>query len=67
MYKYHHNHCTIFHFCFQAVPEDPTSFNSRKKLPADWCGLRDEILSEKVRISRTDFNISCVHFVSDFW
>ena len=33
---------------FQAVPEDPTSFNSRKKLPADWCGLRDEILSEKV-------------------
>lgn len=35
---------------FQAVPVDPTSFNSRKKLPADWCGLRDDVLSEKVSI-----------------
>jgi uncharacterized UPF0160 family protein len=32
----------------QAVPVDETSFNSRKKLPSVWCGLRDDILSEKV-------------------
>ncbi|CAM9477540.1 unnamed protein product [Ectocarpus fasciculatus] len=32
----------------QAVPVDPTSFNSRKKLPEVWCGLRDEVLSEKI-------------------
>ena len=31
----------------QAVPEDAHSFNSRKKLPSEWCGLRDEVLSEK--------------------
>ena len=30
----------------QAVPEDPQSFASRKKLPEVWCGLRDEVLSE---------------------
>lgn len=32
----------------QAVPEDPNSFNSRKKLPAEWCGVRDAALDEKV-------------------
>eukprot|EP00605_Chrysophyceae_sp_TOSAG23-4_P002545 GSChrysophyteH1.ASY1.ANO1.2810.1 assembled CDS len=30
----------------QAVPEDPQSFQSRKKLPKAWCGLRDEVLSQ---------------------
>lgn len=34
----------------QAVPVDPNSFASRKKLPTDWCGLRDEQLSEKTGI-----------------
>lgn len=34
----------------QAVPVDPNSFSSRKKLPTDWCGLRDEVLSEKTGI-----------------
>ena len=29
----------------QAVPVDPTSFKSRKTLPRDWCGIRDEALS----------------------
>ena len=32
----------------QAVPPSSDSFDSRKKLPADWCGLRDEVLSAKV-------------------
>lgn len=32
----------------QAVPVTPNSFDSRKKLPAEWCGLRDGVLSEKV-------------------
>jgi uncharacterized UPF0160 family protein len=32
----------------QAVPLTSNSFDSRKKLPADWCGLRDDVLSEKV-------------------
>lgn len=27
----------------------PNSFDSRKKLPAEWCGLRDGVLSEKVQ------------------
>jgi len=31
----------------QAVPEDAQSFDSRKKLPSEWCGLRDQILSDK--------------------
>lgn len=31
----------------QAVPVTPNSFDSRKKLPAEWQGLRDEVLSEK--------------------
>lgn len=31
----------------QAVPINPNSFDSRKKLPAAWCGLRDAELSEK--------------------
>lgn len=31
----------------QAVPEDAQSFNSRKKLPSEWCGLRDQVLSDK--------------------
>jgi uncharacterized UPF0160 family protein len=31
----------------QAVPVDPTSFSSRKKLPEEWCGLRDQELSDK--------------------
>eukprot|EP00601_Ochromonadales_sp_CCMP2298_P004820 CAMPEP_0173174840 /NCGR_PEP_ID=MMETSP1141-20130122/3566_1 /TAXON_ID=483371 /ORGANISM="non described non described, Strain CCMP2298" /LENGTH=351 /DNA_ID=CAMNT_0014096989 /DNA_START=50 /DNA_END=1105 /DNA_ORIENTATION=- len=34
----------------QAVPVSPNSFDSRKKLPADWCGLRDGVLSEKCGI-----------------
>jgi uncharacterized UPF0160 family protein len=34
----------------QAVPEDPNSFASRKKLPDVWCGLRDDILSEKTGV-----------------
>ena len=34
----------------QAVPMDPNSFASRKKLPTDWCGLRDDVLSEKTGI-----------------
>lgn len=29
----------------QAVPVDPTSFKSRKTLPRDWCGIRDDALS----------------------
>lgn len=32
----------------QAVPVTPNSFNSRKKLPEAWCGLRDNVLSEKI-------------------
>ncbi len=35
--------------CTQAVPVTPNSFDSRKKLPAEWCGLRDGVLSEKVQ------------------
>jgi uncharacterized UPF0160 family protein len=35
----------------QAVPLSPNSFDSRKKLPADWCGLRDAELSVKVILS----------------
>jgi uncharacterized UPF0160 family protein len=34
----------------QAVPVSPNSFDSRKKLPADWCGLRDKVLSDKCGI-----------------
>lgn len=34
----------------QAVPQDPSSFFSRKKLPDHLCGLRDNVLSEKVGI-----------------
>jgi uncharacterized UPF0160 family protein len=30
----------------QAVPQDPQSFLSRKKLPDVWCGLRDDVLSK---------------------
>lgn len=32
----------------QSVPVNPTSFDSRKKLP--WCGLRDEVLSKECGI-----------------
>jgi uncharacterized UPF0160 family protein len=35
----------------QAVPLNPNSFDSRKKLPSEWCGLRDAELSEKAGIS----------------
>jgi uncharacterized UPF0160 family protein len=35
----------------QAIPVDPHSFQSRKKLPDVWCGLRDNILSEKTGIA----------------
>eukprot|EP01038_Epipyxis_sp_PR26KG_P008227 gene8227-11133_t len=35
----------------QAVPLAPNSFDSRKKLPSIWCGLRDEVLSEKSGIA----------------
>lgn len=49
----------------KAVPEDPHSFESRKKLPEEWRGLRDDKLSEKVnncmfvpfKIICTDINI----------
>lgn len=34
--------------CVQAVPVTPTSFSSRRSLPASWCGLRDDALSTKV-------------------
>jgi uncharacterized UPF0160 family protein len=34
----------------QAVPVSPNSFESRKKLPEQWCGFRDQILSEKVNL-----------------
>jgi uncharacterized UPF0160 family protein len=34
----------------QAVPVNPQSFQSRKKLPAEWCGLRDDVLSDKTGI-----------------
>lgn len=34
----------------QAVPVDPNSFHSRKKLPEVWCGVRDDALSEKVKV-----------------
>ena len=34
----------------QAVPVTSNSFDSRKKLPADWCGLRDAELSAKAGI-----------------
>jgi uncharacterized UPF0160 family protein len=33
----------------QAVPEKPGSFQSRRKLPEAWNGLRDDVLSEKVQ------------------
>lgn len=36
----------------QAVPVDPTSFDSRKKLLEAHMGLRDEILSEQVILAR---------------
>ncbi len=32
----------------QAVPVTPNSFHSRKKLPDQWCGVRDEALSALV-------------------
>ena len=35
-------------YCIKAVPVTPNSFDSRKKLPVEWCGLRDQVLSEKV-------------------
>ena len=34
----------------QAVPVDPDSFDSRKKLPEAWRGVRDESLSELVGV-----------------
>ncbi len=34
----------------QAVPMDPNSFTSRKKLPTEWCGLRDDVLSAKTGV-----------------
>ena len=34
----------------QAVPADPTSFESRKKLPSAWRGVRDEALSDLVGV-----------------
>jgi len=29
------------------VPKTAESFESRKKLPEIWCGLRDQVLSDK--------------------
>lgn len=34
----------------QAVAIEPKSFTSRKKLPEEWLGLRDDVLSEKCSI-----------------
>ena len=34
----------------QAVPVAPSSFTSRKSLPAIWCGVRDEELSALTNI-----------------
>lgn len=39
----------------QAVPVDPTSFDSRKKLPSSWCGIRDEALSALVGVEGAVF------------
>lgn len=39
----------------QAVPAGLGSFESRKKLPLEWNGLRDDILSEKAGIPRCIF------------
>eukprot|EP00604_Paraphysomonas_vestita_P004058 CAMPEP_0174824548 /NCGR_PEP_ID=MMETSP1107-20130205/35370_1 /TAXON_ID=36770 /ORGANISM="Paraphysomonas vestita, Strain GFlagA" /LENGTH=148 /DNA_ID=CAMNT_0016052397 /DNA_START=532 /DNA_END=978 /DNA_ORIENTATION=+ len=39
----------------QAVPVDSTSFDSRKKLPSVWCGIRDEALSALVGIDGAVF------------
>lgn len=33
-----------------AVPTSPSAFSSRKALPEEWCGLRDQELSEKAGI-----------------
>jgi len=35
----------------QAVPESPESFQSRKPLPEEWRGLRDEALSQVTGVS----------------
>jgi len=34
----------------QAVPKDPESFDSRKKLPSPWCGVRDQQLSDLIQV-----------------
>lgn len=39
----------------QAVPPHANSFESRKKLPEAWCGLRDAVLSEKCGIADSIF------------
>jgi uncharacterized UPF0160 family protein len=39
----------------QAVPPSVNSFDSRKKLPEVWCGLRDQVLSEKAGIPESIF------------
>lgn len=45
----------------QAIPVEPNSFDSRKKLPAEWQGLRDDVLSEKVFRSP-----SAIHSIKSF-
>ena len=40
----------------QAVPVDPNSFSSRKKLPSAWCGLRDDVLSAATGVPGGIFN-----------
>ena len=40
----------------QAVPVDEHSFDSRKKLPSTWRGVRDENLSALVNHSHSNFN-----------
>ena len=44
----------------QAVPVSPNSFDSRKKLPEAWCGLRDSVLSDKVNIRWSRFHAHTV-------
>jgi len=46
--------------CIQAVPLTSDSFESRKKLPAAWCGLRDSALSAQVRACRGVLGFECV-------
>jgi uncharacterized UPF0160 family protein len=39
----------------QAAPKNETGFDSRKTLPAAWCGLRDDVLSTAINIPNCIF------------